>query len=289
VTATPKYALCELAFPDTTLAEDIEIARQSGATGLSVDEAKIGDTDPKEVAAALRAAGLQAAACIPAVMSFLPGPTINGPDDVEERIELMCEGVRKLAVLEPTSILCLTGPQGSFSLDEARDLAADGVRRMAAATDEVGLPLSFETFRYSDPQNYSFIFGLEAAVEFLAEAGRPDVPLCYDIWHVWDSSDRILELTQQYASRINVVHLNDYRDPTRSWNDRVLPGDGIVDLPAIFTALRAGGFDGWFDLEVFSDDGRWGQDYPDSVWKLPWVEQARRGREGLLAAWEASH
>jgi sugar phosphate isomerase/epimerase len=68
----------------------------------------------------------------------------------------------------------------------------------------------------------------------------------------------------------------------------VLPGDGIVNLPAIFTALREGQFDGWFDLEVFSDDGRWGNAYPDSVWKLPWLEQARRGFEGLMTAWNAS-
>jgi sugar phosphate isomerase/epimerase len=221
-------------------------------------------------------------------MSFLPGEMINGPDDVEERIELMCAGIKKLAVLEPSSILCLTGPRGSFSQEEARQLALGALRRVAAAADEVGLPLSFETFRFSEPQNYSILFGLDEAVEFLAEAGRPDVELCYDIWHVWDSSPRILEQTRELAPRINVVHLNDYREPTRAWGDRVLPGDGVADLPAIFTALREGGFDGWYDLEVFSDDGRWGNDFPDSVWKLPWLEQARRGYAGLMDAWNAS-
>ena len=277
--ARPKYAICELAFPDTTLEEDIEIAVKAGAAGLSVDEAKIGSRDPREVGEALRAAGLRAAGCIPAVMSFLPGDMINGPDDVAERVELMCAGVRRLALLEPASILCLTGPRGRLSPGEARRLAIEALRRVAAAADEVGVPLSFETFRYSEPQNFSIVFGLE----------QPDVALCYDIWHVWDSSVAILELTRQLASRINLVHLCDYRRPTRSWNDRVLPGDGVVDLPAVFAALREGGYDSWFDLEVFSDDGRWGNDFPDSVWKLPWLEQARRGYEGLMRAWDASY
>jgi sugar phosphate isomerase/epimerase len=132
------------------------------------------------------------------------------------------------------------------------------------------------------------IFGIDDALAFLDEAGRPDVPLCYDIWHLWGSSDRLIEQTREIAPRVNVVQLNDVREPTRSWNDRVLPGDGVADLPAILRALREGGFDGWYDLEVFSDDGRWGNDYPDSVWKLPWEEQARRGHDGLLRAWEAS-
>jgi sugar phosphate isomerase/epimerase len=288
MTSRPKYAICELAFPDTTLAEDIEIALKSGATGLSVDEAKMSDRDPQEVAAELKRAGLQAAACIPAVMSFLPGPAIRGSDDVDERVEAICEGIRRLAVLEPTSILCLTGPRGSFTPAEARRLALEAMGPVAAAAAEVGVPLSFETFRRVEPQNYSIVFGLEEAIDFLEEAGQPLVPLCYDIWHVWDSSPRILELTRQHAKRINVVHLNDYREPTRSWTDRVLPGDGVVDIPAIISALRQGGFDGWYDLEVFSDDGRYGNDYPDSVWKLPWLEQAHRGYEGLQKAWDAS-
>jgi sugar phosphate isomerase/epimerase len=288
VTSTPRYALCEIAFPDTTLAQDIEIAQKSGATGLSVDEAKMSDRDPRDVAADLTGAGIQAAACIPSVMSFLPGPGLRGSNVIDERVEAMCAGIRRLAVLKPTSILCLTGPRGSYSPAEARRLALIAMRQVADVAAEVGVPLSFETFRRVEPQNYSIVFGLEEAIDFLAEAGHPDISLCYDTWHVWDSSPRILELTQQHASRINVVHLNDYRKPTRSWNDRVLPGDGIVDLPAIFTALRRGGYDSWYDLEVFSDDGRFGNDYPDSVWKLPWLEQALRGHEGLRKAWSES-
>jgi len=279
----PKYAICELAFPDTTIEEDIDIAVQSGATGLSIDEAKLGDRNPRDVAAALRAAGLQAAGCIPAVMSFLPGPWINGPDDIDERVELMVKGVKKLAQLEPTSILCLTGPRGSMSQAQARKRSIEGIRAVADAADEVGIPLSFETFRYAEPQNFSVVFGLQEAVEYLEEAGRPDIALCYDIWHVWDSSDDILELTRRLAPRINLVHLDDYRQPTRAWADRVLPGDGVVNLPGIIAALREGGYDSWYDLEVFSD-----REFPDSVWRLPWLEQARRGHDGLMRAYEAS-
>jgi sugar phosphate isomerase/epimerase len=284
----PIYSICELAFPDTTIDEDIEIALQSGATGISVDEGKLGDRSPEDVAAALKSAGLKAAACVPAVMAFMPGDRLYGPDDISERVALMCEGVKRLSVLEPSSVLCLTGPRGGMPPAEARRRAAEALHQLAETADEVGVPLSFETFRYAEPQNMSVIFGLEDAVAFLEEAGRPDLSLAYDVWHLWGSSDRLLELTEQLAPRVNVVQLNDVREPTRSWNDRVLPGDGVADLPGIFAALRRGGFNSWFDLEVFSDDGRWGMDFPDSVWKLPWVEQARRGHDGLLRAWNAS-
>ena len=50
-----------------------------------------------------------------------------------------------------------------------------------------------------------------------------------------------------------------------------------MDLPAIIGALEAGGFDGWYDMEIFS-----GEQYPDSLLKLDPVELVRRGREGFL-------
>ncbi len=287
-TDTPRYAICELAFPDTTFEEDIDIALRSNATGISVDEWKTDGRDIREVAAALKGAGLQAACCIPFAMSFLPGPDIKGAENIDERVQSICDSIERLAVLEPASILCLTGPRGELSQEEARRIALDACRTVADAADKAGVELSFETFRYAEPQNYSLVFGLEEAVGFLEEAGRPDIPLCYDIWHVWGSTPRLLELTRELAPRINTVHLNDYREPTRAWADRVLPGDGVADLAGIFRALREGGFEGWVDLEVFSDDGRFGNDFPDSVWKLPWLEQAQRGHDGLMKAWNAS-
>ena len=33
--------------------------------------------------------------------------------------------------------------------------------------------------------------------------------------------------------------------------------------------VEAGGYTGWYDLEILSDNGLFGNDYPDSLWKLP--------------------
>ena len=73
------------------------------------------------------------------------------------------------------------------------------------------------------------------------------------------------------------MHVNDWRGETRDWDDRALPGEGVMDLPAILGALEAGGYDGWYDMEIFS-----GEHYPDSLMKLDPAEMVRRGREGFV-------
>ena len=76
---------------------------------------------------------------------------------------------------------------------------------------------------------------LEEAAALLEEAGTPDVGLMYDSWHLWNQP---LEHIERYRDRIAAVHLADWRDPTRNTNDRVLPGDGVIDFGPILGALR---------------------------------------------------
>jgi sugar phosphate isomerase/epimerase len=67
----------------------------------------------------------------------------------------------------------------------------------------------------------------------------------------------------------------------------VLPGDGVADLPRILGALDAAGWDGYYDLEIFSDNGTFGNAWPDSLWAVPLEELARRGKEAFERVWEA--
>jgi sugar phosphate isomerase/epimerase len=111
------------------------------------------------------------------------------------------------------------------------------------------------------------------------------VGVVLDVWHAWDDP-RLLSDINRYTSRLIGVQVNDHREPTRSWADRVLPGDGTIDLPPIFRALDEGGFDGWYDLEIFSDDGRFGNAYPDSIATQDPEDVTRRGLAGFRRAWE---
>ena len=65
------------------------------------------------------------------------------------------------------------------------------------------------------------------------------------------------------------VHIADWRDPTRGWADRVLPGDGVADLPALLGTLERAGWNGYYDLEIFSDNGTFGNAWPGSLWDVP--------------------
>ena len=59
----------------------------------------------------------------------------------------------------------------------------------------------------------------------------------------------------------------------------------LAVFPAILARLEGSGFRGWYDLEVFSDDGVWGTPLEDSLLLLPEAEMLAKARKAFEAVW----
>jgi sugar phosphate isomerase/epimerase len=212
-----------------------------------------------------RASGLEAAAAIPAVPSILPLPLMEGPDDPEQRVEAIRAGIRRLAPFEPACVLFLTGP------GDDRATILEGIRAIADEGRACGVRVALEPVQREFAEHWTTVSSLDEAAELVDEAGA-DAGLMYDTWHLWREP---VEQIVRHRERIYGVHVADWRDPTRNTNDRVLPGDGIVDYAPILDALR---WEGLFDLEIFSDP-----ELPDSLWNDDSRVVAERGIERLRA------
>ena len=285
--AEPKFSVSEITTFHQTYDEDLATYREAGAEGMGVWEFKLPEGDDAETVAKLKDSGLKATTCIPGTLSIYPVP-FPGPTDPKERTQGLCDAVRRFAPFEPEVILCLTGHPGDTDPVEARRVVADGLRQAAKVAGEYGLTLGLEPLHRKVYGTWSMIGDIPGTIDLMDEIGEPNVKLLYDVYHLWDT-DNVLEETVRHGSRIvPSVHVCDWRAETRNDFDRVLPGDGIIDLPAILGALEAGGVVDWFDLEIFSDDGSFSDmDFEDSLWKQDPVDVCRRGKAGFMKAWDA--
>jgi sugar phosphate isomerase/epimerase len=257
---TPPFSISQITTVGQSFADDLDAYRQAGAQGIGIWEMKIDDDSLEQ----LRASGLDAAAAVPEVPSILPLPLMKGPSDPAERVEAIRAGVRRLAPFEPACVLFLTGP------GDDRETVLDGIRAIADEGERTGVRIALEPIQREFAHFWTIPTSLDEAAELLDEAGRPDVGLIYDAWHLWNQP---LDQIERHCERIAAVHLADWREPTRNTNDRVLPGDGVVDFAPIVDALRWGGL---YDLEIFSD-----RELPDSLWREDPRVLARRGVEAL--------
>jgi len=280
----PRFSISQVSTLAASFAEDVRAYAAAGADGIGVWELKLGDGPDGEALAQLAASGLGSASAVPAVPSILPLPLLPGPDDPQERIESLCASVHRLAPFAPAAVLCFTGPAGDRDPGEARRIVDDGLRAVAREAEHAGVRLALEPFQREGLEDWSLINTLSEAAELIEKVGSDAVGIQLDVWQLWNTPD-LLDEIPRHAPLLAGVHVNDWREPTRGWADRVLPGDGVADLPAILGVLVDVGWDGFYDLEIFSDNGAFGSAYPDSLWDLDAAEFARRGRDAFFNCW----
>jgi inosose dehydratase len=94
--------------------------------------------------------------------------------------------------------------------------------------------------------------------------------LCFDTGHFTFAKEDAVRAAQEFGPRIGHVHLKDIR-PDRMetaykegyrFRKAVLegcftiPGDGCVDYPGVFEALRKAHYEGWFIVEAEQDPAK---------------------------------
>jgi len=282
--AAAAFSISQITTLTSSFADDVACARDAGFDAIGVWELKLPQGGDAEALERLEASGLGSAAAIPLVPSILPLPLMQGPEDPAERIEAICASLHRLAPFRPTGMVCLTGPATGRDPDEARATVVDGLRVIGEEAERAGVRVGLEPVNRVGGEDWTMVSTIRDAAALLEDAGRPGIGLQFDVWNVWNS-ETLIEDIERECARFVGVHVADWREPTRSWADRVLPGDGVAGVPAILGALERAGWIGYYDLEIFSDDGTFGNAWPDSLWAVPPRELMLRGRAALAAAW----
>ncbi|MGC0366564.1 sugar phosphate isomerase/epimerase [Rhodococcus sp. 27YEA15] len=266
--------------PHNDFATDLHQIRQSGYTGVGLDELKLTPGNDSHAVELLRGSGLSCTYATPAVWPIVAGP-LDRPDhpaDVGARVDAICSSIERLSAFSPQGIVVGGGRSGDpdHPTGSAEEIAAP-LAQIAdvAAFHGLGVALEIMPLRKG-----SALFDLEEAVALIEHLGRPNIGFIVDVAHLWDLPDRD-NVLERYARHVVYAQLNDVRSPERTWADRLLPGDGRGLAVSIATALLRGGYRSWFELEVFSDDGTFGTELQDSLWKIPHSELLIRGRSRI--------
>jgi sugar phosphate isomerase/epimerase len=280
----PKFSISQVSTLTASFDDDLRSYAEGGVDAIGIWELKLGEGRDDAALEAFEASGLGAATAVPAVPSILPLALLPGPADPRERIDAILRSIHRLAPFRPAAILCITGPC-STGAGPDRALVVEGLRELGAEAARAGLRLALEPFQREGLESWSIVNTLSEAVELVDEAGSPAIGVQFDVWHLWNTPDLLDEIAL-HAHRLVGVHVSDWREPTRGWADRALPGDGGAGVPAILGALERAGWDGFYDLEIFSDNGTFGAAYPDSLWDVEPGELVRRGRESFIQCWD---
>jgi len=149
---------------------------------------------------------------------------------------------------------CVTAeiaPRGNLSWDEA---ARHVVEQTIAVLPEIrarNLRLAIEPV-HPLRQDVSFVNMAADAVDMVRQVDDPSFGYLFDTYHLWWQRG-IEELARESADHVFYVQVSDHKAVTLRTQDRAMPGSGIVPLHRLLRALVDGGYEGWWELEVISD------------------------------------
>ena len=179
------------------------------------------------------------------------------------------ENARLIAELGGSAMIVHTdGPEQvtAASLDPIARALVD----LAEATEELDVDIAVE-FNASP-----VVKSLQSGVRVAEMAGHPRVGVLFDTARYHVTPSKLSDINESSVRFVKHVHLNDMPDVPADLAhrdfDRVLPGEGVLDLSGIISTLERNGYGGYFCIELFNSD----------LWALPAGEAARRCYENLL-------
>ena len=189
-------------------------------------------------------------------------------------------GCRKMMVVLPASTA--EPRQQQLELATARYAAIAEVLQRSQI--RLGLeflgPLYFRAGRAGGPAVTPFVWNLRDTLALAKDCG-PNVGVILDAWHWHHSGSTVADILAADRSRIVHIHVSDAKaaPPADVRDDqRLMPGEGVIDLPGFFAALKKIGYADGVSPEPL---GRIPAD-------MPVDEAARLGRDTTMAMMKKS-
>jgi len=158
-------------------------------------------------------------------------------------------------------LVLVVGATPGTPLDVQRGWVSDGIAALLDDATANGVKLAIEPLHPMYAGDKSCINRIAEANAICDQLMHPLLGVAVDVYHVWwdpDLQPQIGLLGKQ--GRLFGFHLCDWRVPTRHLlTDRALMGEGCIDLRCIRSWVESAGFNGWNEVEIFSEE-HWASD-----------------------------
>ncbi len=179
-----------------------------------------------------------------------------------------------------TAVLVLVAgglPEGSRDLIGARERVRDAIGELAPHAKAAGVTLAIEPLHPMYATDRCVVSTLGQALDIAADFDADVVGAAVDTFHIfWDPAvlDSIARAGRE--GRIATYQVCDWKTPLPAdvLLSRHYPGDGVIDLAGLTSAVEATGYDRDIEVEIFNAD----------IWATDPLEVVRRTGAGFAAS-----
>lgn len=235
-----------------SLEQAVRGAERAGVPLLGLWRDRVAEVGTARAARLVQAAGL-------GVTSLCRGGFLTAPGE-EGRAAALTDNTSALeeaAELGAPELVLVVGglPASDRDLAGARARVADRVAELVPVAQQHGVRLALEPLHPMHAGDRAVLSTLEQALDLAAPHPAAAVGVVVDAYHVW-WDPHLAELVARAGreGRLALYQVCDFVYPIAAdaLLSRGLPGDGVVDVPALTALVAATGYAGAVEVEVFS-------------------------------------
>jgi len=244
-----------------TLAETVEGCVAAGIPGIGLWRDRVQEIGVEAAAKLTRDAGLE-------VTSLCRGGFLTASDPTARAAALADNllAIEEAAGVGTDVLVLVVGgvPAGSRDLPGARARVAEGIAELAPHAAEHGVKLAIEPLHPMFCADRAVVSTLGQALDLAEQFPAEQVGVVVDTYHVWWDPQLEASIARAGAGRIHAYQECDWVVPLPA--DMLLGrghvGDGSIDFVRIRGLVRAAGYDGFTEVEIFNQE----------IWDAPGAE-----------------
>jgi sugar phosphate isomerase/epimerase len=253
-----RISLSQLTTLRWTLLEEVLQLKASNYDGIGLWRPKIADLGEDLSAEVIRDTGLGVSS-----LSFVGGFTgVNGLS-YEDAIADARDAITDAELLGAENVIVVSGTRNGHTIRHSRRLLVDALSRLADFAGLRGVRLCVLPMHPFFAASWTYLNTLDETLELLGRVNHPHVGLAFDTYQLCQEP-RLVDRIPDLAAVTGVVQISDGRTPPQSDAERCVPGEGVIPLGEIVRAFHRSGFDGYYDVQVWSNE-KWSGDYQSAA------------------------
>lgn len=223
----------------------------AGVKGITVWRDALAGRNIKSTGEMLRAEGLS-------VVSLCRGGFFPSVDASKRQaaIDDNRRAIEEAHELGTDLIVLVCGADPGQPLEVSRQQIQEGILTVLPEAQAAGVRLAIEPLHPMYADTRSAINTLAQANDMSIAINSPWVGVAVDVYHLWWDPNLEAEIQRcGEAEKLFAFHVCDWKSPTVDMlNDRGLMGEGCIPLQKIRSWVEATGFDGFIEVEIFSNE-----------------------------------
>ena len=163
------------------------------------------------------------------------------------------DAVQLAADIGASTVTVLSGGRAGHTKGHANRLLRKALKELSEAAQAVGVQLAVEPMHVGCAFDWSFINTVPQCLDLISAIDNPHLGITFDCYHLAQDNNTMAWL-ESIVKYVRLVQLGDAKHAPLGEQNRCLLGHGHVPLSEIVAAFQAGGYDGFFEIEIVGQE-----------------------------------